>query len=50
MSAPITSTATRPTSAAIFFQRMQDTMPENWLLFIAEHAAEGGNPGPSRPA
>ena len=20
-----------------FFQRMQDTMPENWLLFIAEH-------------
>jgi uncharacterized protein len=20
-----------------FFQRMQDTMPENWLLFVAEH-------------
>jgi predicted N-acyltransferase len=25
-----------------FFQRMQDTMPENWLLFIAEHG-EGDN-------
>ena len=25
-----------------FFQRMQDTMPENWLLFIAEHG-EGEN-------
>lgn len=25
-----------------FFQRMQDTMPENWLLFIAEHADAGG--------
>ena len=25
-----------------FFQRMQDTMPENWLMFIAEHG-EGGN-------
>jgi predicted N-acyltransferase len=24
-----------------FFQRMQDTMPENWLLFVAEHNAEG---------
>ncbi|MEO7887112.1 MAG: GNAT family N-acetyltransferase, partial [Polaromonas sp.] len=24
-----------------FFQRMQDTMPENWLLFVAEHGAEG---------
>ena len=23
-----------------FFQRMQDTMPENWLMFVAEH--EGG--------
>lgn len=22
-----------------FFQRMQDTMPENWLLFVAEHGA-----------
>ena len=21
-----------------FFQRMQDTMPENWLLFVAEHS------------
>jgi predicted N-acyltransferase len=29
-----------------FFQRMQDTMPENWLLFIAEHTAEGGKPQP----
>lgn len=26
-----------------FFQRMQDTMPENWLLFIAEHVDETGN-------
>lgn len=25
-----------------FFQRMQDTMPENWLMFIAEHG-EGQN-------
>lgn len=25
-----------------FFQRMQDTMPENWLLFIAEHAGADG--------
>ena len=25
-----------------FFQRMQDTMPENWLLFVAEHTATGG--------
>ncbi len=25
-----------------FFQRMQDTMPENWLLFIAEHSGESG--------
>jgi predicted N-acyltransferase len=24
-----------------FFQRMQDTMPENWLLFVAEHDADG---------
>jgi hypothetical protein len=24
-----------------FFQRMQDTMPENWLLFVAEHSADG---------
>lgn len=24
-----------------FFQRMQDTMPENWLLFVAEHNADG---------
>ena len=24
-----------------FFQRMQDTMPENWLLFVAEHGEEG---------
>ncbi|SFU30762.1 hypothetical protein SAMN05216350_101233 [Polaromonas sp. YR568] len=24
-----------------FFQRMQDTMPENWLLFVAEHGADG---------
>ena len=24
-----------------FFQRMQDTMPENWLLFVAEHTANG---------
>jgi hypothetical protein len=23
-----------------FFQRMQDTMPENWLMFIAEHDAD----------
>ena len=25
-----------------FFQRMQDTMPENWLLFVAEHTAADG--------
>ena len=25
-----------------FFQRMQDTMPENWLMFVAEHG-EGYN-------
>ena len=24
-----------------FFQRMQDTMPENWLLFVGEHCADG---------
>ena len=24
-----------------FFQRMQDTMPENWLLFVAEHNGDG---------
>ena len=24
-----------------FFQRMQDTMPENWLLFVAEHNGAG---------
>ena len=24
-----------------FFQRMQDTMPENWLMFVAEHTADG---------
>lgn len=24
-----------------FFHRMQDTMPENWLLFVAEHNADG---------
>jgi predicted N-acyltransferase len=29
-----------------FFQRMRDTMPENWLLFIAEHTADGGKPRP----
>jgi len=29
-----------------FFQRMQDTMPENWLLFIAEHTAADGPPKP----
>jgi len=29
-----------------FFQRMQDTMPENWLLFIAEHTAADGRPKP----
>ncbi len=23
-----------------FFQRMQDTMPENWLLFVAEHEGQ----------
>ena len=25
-----------------FFQRMQDTMPENWLLFVAEYTAPDG--------
>ena len=25
-----------------FFQRMQDTMPENWLLFVAEYTAADG--------
>ncbi len=25
-----------------FFQRMQDTMPSNWLMFIAEHTDEHG--------
>ena len=25
-----------------FFQRMQDTMPENWLLFVAEYLDAGG--------
>ena len=25
-----------------FFTRMQETMPENWLLFIAEHTAANG--------
>lgn len=25
-----------------FFKRMQETMPENWLLFIAEHTAANG--------
>jgi uncharacterized protein len=25
-----------------FFRRMQRTMPENWLLFVAEHTAESG--------
>jgi uncharacterized protein len=29
-----------------FFQRMQDTMPENWLLFVAEHMADGSKPRP----
>ena len=24
-----------------FFQRMQDDMPDNWLMFIAEHSADG---------
>jgi predicted N-acyltransferase len=24
-----------------FFQRMQDTMPENWLLFVAEYSGNG---------
>ena len=28
-----------------FFQRMQDTMPENWLLFVAEYSG-GGAPQP----
>ena len=35
-SAPTTSTATRPTSAATSSSAWQDTMPENWLLFVAE--------------
>lgn len=25
---------------------MQDTMPENWLLFVAEHTAAGGERQP----
>ena len=25
-----------------FFKRMQETMPENWLLFVAEHTAADG--------
>ena len=25
-----------------FFQRMQDTMPENWLLFVAEYTPDNG--------
>ncbi len=29
-----------------FFQRMQDTMPENWLLFVAEHTASDGERQP----
>lgn len=29
-----------------FFQRMRDTMPENWLLFVAEHTADSGRPRP----
>lgn len=29
-----------------FFQRMQDTMPENWLLFVAERTAAGGERQP----
>lgn len=29
-----------------FFQRMQDTMPENWLLFVAEHTAADGERQP----
>lgn len=29
-----------------FFQRMQDTMPGNWLLFVAEHTAADGKPRP----
>ena len=29
-----------------FFQRMQDTMPENWLLFVAEYTAADGERQP----
>lgn len=29
-----------------FFQRMQQTMPENWLLFVAEHTPAGGEQQP----
>lgn len=29
-----------------FFQRMQDTMPENWLLFVAEHSDAKGKKQP----
>ncbi|MDB5964884.1 MAG: N-acetyltransferase [Polaromonas sp.] len=29
-----------------FFQRMQDTMPENWLLFVAEYTAPDGTRQP----
>lgn len=29
-----------------FFQRMQDTMADNWLLFVAEHTGAGGAPRP----
>ena len=29
-----------------FFTRMQETMPENWLLFIAEHTAANGEKQP----
>ncbi|MCZ8286595.1 MAG: GNAT family N-acetyltransferase, partial [Bacteroidia bacterium] len=29
-----------------FFQRMQDTMPENWLLFVAEHNNADGQRRP----
>ena len=29
-----------------FFRRMQDTMPENWLLFVAEHTGSDGRPQP----
>ncbi|MFC5522254.1 GNAT family N-acetyltransferase [Polaromonas jejuensis] len=29
-----------------FFRRMQDSMPENWLLFVAEHTGAGGKRQP----